>query len=84
MPTTVDLPPAVHYRMRQVAAARGICLPTLISELATSAFNKEYPQAETGTSTVTGLPQLPLGHPVSSQDVAAFLTEEDQTSHSRV
>ena len=82
MRTTVDLPPAVHYRMGQVAATHGVCLSTLISELATSAFNREYPQAETETSTVTGLPQLPLGHPVSSQDVAAFLAEEDQTSHS--
>ena len=57
----------------------GSLLSTLISELATSAFNREYPQAETETSTVTGLPQLPLGHPVSSQDVAAFLAEEEKT-----
>ncbi|MBF0696490.1 toxin-antitoxin system, antitoxin component [Actinomyces bowdenii] len=79
MRTTVDLPPALHHRVSRTAAARGVSLSSMISEL--TALGLEYSQEDheepMSTSPVTGLPQLRAGRPITADEVADFLAESE-------
>ena len=80
MRTTVDLPPALHHRVSRTAAARGISLSSMISELTALGLEQsevEDPDEGISTSPVTGLPQLRTGHPITAGEVADFLAESE-------
>lgn len=76
MRTTVDLPPAVHRRARELAAARGVSLSVVLADLTLRGLAQiEAPVALT-TDERTGLPVLSLGRAVTSEDVAAALDDQ--------
>ena len=80
MRTTVDLPPALHHRVSRTAAARGISLSSMISELTALGLEQcevEDPDEGISTSPVTGLPQLRSGRPITAGEVADFLAESE-------
>ena len=80
MRTTVDLPPALHQRVARTAAARGVSLSSMISELTALGLEQSEavdPGAGISTSPVTGLPQLRSGRPITAGEVADFLAESE-------
>ena len=80
MRTTVDLPPALHHRVSRTAAARGISLSSMISELTALGLEQsevEDPDEGMSTRPVTGLPQLRSGRPITAGEVADFLAESE-------
>ena len=76
MRTTVDLPPGVHRRARELASQRGVSLSTVVAELATRGRAQLNEPVSLSTDVRTGLPVLSLGRPVTSADVAALLDDE--------
>ena len=76
MRTTIDLPPAVHRRAREIARARQQSLSSVVAELATRGLNALGDPVEVGTDPVSRLPAVTLGQRVTSDDVANALEEE--------
>ena len=77
MRTTVDLPPALHHRISRAAAAHGVSLSAMISELTALGLEHSGAEEEIGTSPVTGLPQLRAGRPVTAEEIDDFLAESE-------
>ncbi len=76
MRTTVNLPPAVHSRARELAAQRGQSLSTVLADLAVRGLAQLDAPVKLSTDVRTGLPVLSLGRRLTSQDVADVLDEE--------
>lgn len=78
MRTTVDLPPAAHRRAKRLAAARGVSLSAMVSELTLRglAHTEEPASEEIERDPVTGFILLRVGHPITSDSVAALLDDE--------
>lgn len=76
MRTTVDLPPAVHRRARELAAQRGQSLSAVLTDLAVRGLAQLEAPVELGTDARTGLPVLTVGRVVTSELVAEVLGEE--------
>lgn len=76
MRTTVDLPPAVHRRARELAAQRGESLSTVLADLTTRGLAQLDAPVTLRTDPLSGLPVLDLGRRVTSADVAEALDEE--------
>lgn len=76
MRTTVDLPPAVHRRARELAARRGQSLSSVIADLTVRGLAQLDDPVTLQTDSRTGLPVLSLGRAVTSADVAEVLDDE--------
>ena len=76
MRTTVDLPPGVHRRVRELAVERGISVSAVIRELTTQALADLDVPTVLERSAISGLPVLSIGHAVTSADVARALDDE--------
>lgn len=76
MRTTVDLPPAVHRRVRELAAARHQSLSTVVADLTSQALARINVDVAYSRDPVSGLPVLSLGGTVTDDDVAAALDDE--------
>ncbi|XVX19628.1 hypothetical protein ACQP1U_15150 [Actinomycetota bacterium] len=76
MRTTVDLPPAVHRRARELAEARGQSLSRVLADLATLGLAQLDEPVVLEADPVTGLPVLSLGQRVTASDVAEALEDE--------
>lgn len=76
MRTTVDLPPAVHRRARELAARRGQSLSSVIAELTVRGLAQLDSPVELAADPRTGLPVLSLGRSITSADVADVLDDE--------
>ncbi|WP_415084419.1 hypothetical protein [Micropruina sp.] len=76
MRTTVDLPPAVHRRARELAARRGQSLSSVIADLTVRGLAQLDDPVTLQTDSRTGLPVLSLGRSVTSADVAEVLDDE--------
>lgn len=76
MRITVDLPPAVHRRARELAAQRGQSLSAVVAELTTRGLAQLDTPVELRTDPRTGLPTLSVGRRVTSSDVADVLDSE--------
>lgn len=75
MRTTVDLPPAVHRRARQLAERRGSSLSAVIAELTARGLSQlDEPLAIT-IDDVSGFPVIRVGRRVTSAEVAAALDD---------
>lgn len=76
MRTTVDLPPAAHRRVQELAASRHQSMSAVIAELTIRGL------AQTGAHTVlttddrSGFPVISVGRPVTSDEVAAVLDDQ--------
>lgn len=75
MRTTVDLPPAVHRRAKELAAERGEALSTVIADLTIRGLSQLDEPVKLTTDPRTGMPVLRLGRPVTSDDVADLLDD---------
>ncbi len=76
MRTTVDLPPAVHRRARELAAQRGQSLSAVLAELAARGLAQLDTPLTISTDDRSGFPVISLGRTVTSADVAAALDDE--------
>ncbi|MEV1293268.1 antitoxin [Pseudonocardia sp. NPDC049635] len=76
MRTTVDLPPAVHRRAKEIAERRGISLSAVVAELAARGLVQFGEPAVIAVDERSGFPVVSVGRRVSSTDVAAALDEE--------
>jgi hypothetical protein len=76
MRTTVDLPPGVHRRARDLARQRHQSLSAVIADLTTRGLATLGDPVQLTTDPVTGFPVLHLGRPITSADVADALDDE--------
>lgn len=76
MRTTIDLPPAVHRRARELAAQRGQSLSSVLADLTVRGLAQLDAPVELATDDRTGLPVLSVGRRITSTEVAAVLDEE--------
>lgn len=76
MRTTVDLPPAVHRRAKQLAKRRGQSLSSVIAELATRGLSRLDEPLVVTTDPQSGFPVVSLGRRITSADVAEALDDE--------
>lgn len=76
MRTTVDLPPAVHRRAKEIAEHRGLSLSAVVAELVARGLIQLGEPAAIGTDERSGFPVVSVGRRVTSEDVATALDEE--------
>ena len=76
MRTTVDLPPAVHRRARELAERRGESLSSVIADLTVRGLAQLDEPVVLRINERSGLPVLSLGRRLTSGDVAVLLDEE--------
>lgn len=76
MRTTVDLPAAVHRRVRELAEARGQSLSATLAELTARGLSQLQEPVVVTTDASSGYPVLSVGRRVTSDDVAAALDEQ--------
>ena len=75
MRTTVDLPPAVHRRARELAAQRGVSLSAVLADLTVRGLAQLDAPVKLTTDRLTGLPVLTLGRKVSAAQVNTGMAE---------
>ena len=76
MRTTVDLPPAVHRRARELAERRGESLSSVLADLTIRGLAQLDEPVSLHTDIRSGLPVLSLGRRVTAQQVADALDDE--------
>jgi predicted transcriptional regulator len=76
MRTTVDLPPAVHRRARELAERRGQSLSAVIADLAVRGLAQIETPVQVRIDQRSGFPVVSIGRTVTSDDVARILDEE--------
>lgn len=75
MRTTVDLPPAVHRRARELAAQRGVSLSTVLADLTVRGLAQLDVPVRLTTDALTGFPVLSLGRKVTATQAATGIVE---------
>ena len=75
MRTTVDLPPAIHRRAQELAAARGMSLSATVAELTARGLSQLDEPITIGADERSGFPVISVGRTVTSQDVAELIDE---------
>lgn len=76
MRTTVDLPPSVHRRARELAKARGQSLSATIADLTVRGLAQLDEPVKIRIDERSGFPVISVGRRVTSEDVAAMLDDE--------
>lgn len=76
MRTTVDLPPAVHRRARELAAQRGVSLSSVLSDLTVRGLAQLDAPVKLIADAVTGLPVLTIGRKVTVAQTTAGTAEK--------
>jgi len=76
MRTTVDLPPAVHRRARELAQERHQSLSTVVADLAVRGLAALGEPLEVTTDPTSGFPVITLGRRITSAEVADALNDE--------
>jgi hypothetical protein len=76
MRTTVDLPPAVHRRARELAESRGQSLSATIAELTIRGLGQLDEPVQIDVDPRSGFPVMSFGRPITPEDVAAALDDE--------
>jgi hypothetical protein len=76
MRTTVDLPPAVHRRARELAAQRGVSLSTVLADLTVRGLAQLDSPVKLITDRLTGLPVLALGRKVTLTQTRTGMAEK--------
>lgn len=77
MRTTVDLPPALHRRVRALAASRRTSVSATIAELTRQAIDQLEPDDEVVIDDESGLPAFAAERAISNDEVLAFLDEDE-------
>jgi hypothetical protein len=76
MRTTVDLPPAVHRRARELAKLRGESLSAVIADLTVRGFAQIDEPVILQTDPRSGMPVLSIGRRITANEVADALDDE--------
>lgn len=76
MRTTVDLPPAVHRRARELAERRGQSLSAVLADLAVRGLAQLDEPVQLSVDRRSGFPVVSIGRKVTSDDVASALDDE--------
>jgi hypothetical protein len=76
MRTTVDLPPAVHRRARELAKLRGESLSAVIADLTVRGLAQVNEPVTLATDPRSGLPVLSIGRPITADEVADAMDDE--------
>lgn len=75
MRTTVDLPPAVHRRAKELAVSRGQSLSATVTELTIRGLSQLDEPAEITVHAESGFPVLSIGRPITTKEVADLVDE---------
>lgn len=76
MRTTVDLPPAAHQRVQQLAASRHQSMSRVIADLTLQGLAQLEIEVEYSRDPRSGFPTISIGRTVTSEDVAEALDDE--------
>lgn len=76
MRTTVDLPPAVHRRARELAAQRGVSLSAVLADLTVRGLAQLDAPVKLTTDTLTGFPILTLGRKVTAAQAVTGMSQK--------
>ena len=76
MRTTVDLPPATHQRVRELARRQGKSMSAVVAELTSRGLSQLDEPLAISQDPVSGFPVVSVGRRVTSAEVAAALDEE--------
>lgn len=76
MRTTVNLPPAVHRRIRELAQQRNTSVSAVLADLTIQGLARIDEPVSLGRDADTGLPVLSLGRPIGAAEVADVLDDE--------
>lgn len=76
MRTTVDLSPAAHRRVSELACTRGQSVSATIADLTLRGLAQLDAPVELSTDERSGFPVLRVGRRVTAADVAAMLDDE--------
>jgi hypothetical protein len=76
MRTTVDLPPVVHRRARELAQERRQSLSTVVADLTVRGLATLGEPLALSTDPTSGFPVITLGRQVTSAEVADALEDE--------
>ena len=76
MRTTVDLPPAVHRRARELAQQRHQSLSAVVADLAIRGLATLGEPLELSTDPTSGFPVITLGRRITAAEVADALDDE--------
>lgn len=75
MRTTIDLPPDVHNRAKQLAAARNQSLSATVAELTIRGLASMGEPLIVSSDPTSGLPVVSLGRRITSAEVAEILDD---------
>jgi hypothetical protein len=75
MRTTVDLPPAVHRRARELAVQRGVSLSAVLADLTVRGLAQLDAPVKLTTDALTGFPVLTLGRKVTVPQTNAGMAQ---------
>lgn len=76
MRTTVELPPAAHRRVREIAEQRGQSLSSVLADLTIRGLAQLDEPVRVTTEPASGFPTISIGRRITSEDVASALDEE--------
>ncbi|HHU10164.1 MAG TPA: hypothetical protein GXZ60_09145 [Intrasporangiaceae bacterium] len=76
MRTTVDLPPAVDRRVRELAEQRGVSLSRMVAELTARGLAQLDTTVEIELHESSGFPMLRIGRRVTAAEVADLIDED--------
>ena len=76
MRTTVDLPPELHNRVKQLASATHRSLSITVAELAARGLASMSEPARLTTDSISGLPVIDGGRLLTSAEVAELIDED--------
>jgi len=74
--TTVELPPAVHRRVMELAREQDRSVSSVVADLALRGLAQLDAPVPLATDNRSGLPVLSIGRTITSDDVAAALDDE--------
>lgn len=76
MRTTIDLPPAAHQRVRELAASRHQSMSAVVVDLTLRGLSQLDVAVEYTRDPVSGLPTIGVGQRITAEDVADALDDE--------
>ena len=76
MRTTVDLPAAVHRRVRELALERHQSLSTVVADLTVRGLAALDESLEITTDPTSGFPMITLGRQITAAEVVNALDDE--------
>ena len=77
MRTTIDLPPGLLEQIRVIADEHGQSMTSAVTGLLANAVAAARPEPMIARSAATGLPVISTGRPVTCQEVADLIDDDE-------